>query len=407
MRFFQSIALLASLAFAKEVASPITSFAVGQANDISNKEGYTGSAWQLDYKFALSPEADDVQPGDHFNFDIDDNMSLDAGNYDFMVKDPHGNDIMRITNSGHHFTATYSDFVASKNYQITGKFFMQSTLNSAVVKGPGPLTITTTTGGQTFSEEIEVEAALSNSSAYKFAERVGNRIQWTIQVPASPYDRMKVVDKLTDAASSYSSPEALLQDMTLNFFSHLTPNWDYENLEKITDVSQYVQLVDFNSDGFTMHLVNIPEDDVTVQIQFYSDINYKQDQYTNNMNWLQWNQGYGHLPESAAEDANNDGSGVIDNGMFKGGSAYGGAPYDAQTGGNDLNAGGEGDGEGRTKTTSSVEPTPEPTSEEASSTEASSTVESSAEPTSTEVSSSEEPTSTMESTTSGEYHTTH
>lgn len=362
MRFFQSIALLATLAFAKEVASPITSFEVGQANDISNKEGYTGSAWELDYKFALSPEADNVQPGDHFTFDIDDNMSLDAGNYDFMVKDPRGNDIMRITNDGHHFTATYTDFVASKNYQITGKFFMQSTLNNNYVKGPGPVTVTSSSGGKYFSEEINVKAAVDAGGAYKFAQREGNRIQWTIQVPASPYDRMKITDLLSDAGSQYTTPDALLQDMTLNFYHGLTPTWDYTSYEKITDISQYVQLQDFQTDGFTMHLVNIPEDDVTVQVVFYSEITQKQETYSNNMDWLMWERGYGYLPEPSGElndGSSGDGNANVNNGIFRAGSAYGGAAYDAPTGGNDLNAGGEGDGEGRTKTSSSssAEPT--------------------------------------------------
>lgn len=368
MRFFQSIALLTTLAFAKEVASPITSFEVGLANDMSNKEGYTGSAWELDYKFALSPEADNVQPGDHFTFDIDDNMSLDAGNYDFMVKDPNGNDIMRITNEGHHFTATYTDFVASKNYQITGKFFMQSTLNSQYVKGPGPVTITSSSGGKQFSDQIEVKAAVDAGGAYKYAQRVGNRIEWTIQVPASPYDRMKIVDQLADAGSTYTTPDALLEDMTLHFYHGLTPTWDYTSYEKITDVSQYVQLQDFQTDGFTMFLSNIPEDDVTVQITFYSEITSKQEQYSNNMDWLMWERGYGYLPEPSGEHndgSSGEGNANVNNGIFRAGHAYGGAPYDAPTGGNDLNAGGEGDGEGRTKT-SSVEPTTsaEPTSAE-------------------------------------------
>lgn len=417
MRFLQSFYLLVlalgTLSYAKEVASPITSFQVGQANDMSNKNGYVGSAWELYYQFALSPEADNVLPGDYFTFDIDQSMYLDAGDYNFMVKDPDGHDIMRITNDGHRFTATYTDFVNSKDYYIDGNFFLQSTLNSRYVSDPGPLTITSSSGGKEFSDNINVKASIDANGAYKFARREGNRIQWTIQVPASPYDKLKIVDQITDSGSQYTTSDALLQDMTLNFYYGLTPTWNYDKFERVTDVSPYVQLLGFQTDSFVLSLVNIPHDEVTVQIVFYSDIAQQQDWYTNKMDWILWEQGYGYHSEPEWTGNGGSGSGDInDDGIFRQGSTNGGVRWETSNGGRDFDSGGEGEGQAQTRTSSSVESSLKPTTSipvsisalettsETTSETYSETTSSTPEPTTSTVESSTEPSSSIATTSS-------
>lgn len=433
---FTTLTFLIALVAAKQVASPITSFAIGQADDVSNKEGVARSKWELDYTFALSPEQDHVDPGDFFTFDLDEKLNVaDVDSYDFLVKDPQGVDIMRITNDGHHFTATYTDYVLDKNYQITGDFFLQASLNNEIVRETGPTTITTYTNKGDFSDEIIIKSVVQKDNVYKIAEREGNRIRWTIQVPASPYDRIKVVDKLDDDGTVYQSQEKLIAEMELKMFKGLTETFDYDTVDIVKDVSPYVKVTSFASDGFTLYLENVPQDDVTVQIVFWSDLQYRQDRYTNAMDWVLWEEGHGGPFPSDPSSAGSSASGEIGThtggAWSRSGTAKGGALWESPYSDNDLNAGGQGDGEGRKSSvilppyregeepTSSAEPTitptptPASTSTEATTTEVSSTessMESSYEPTpvpTTSVEKSEapkteepisEPFSTVEST---------
>lgn len=330
---------MATIALAKQVASPLKTFDLHRAGDPNNKEGHYWDRWELDFTFALQPMQDNVQPGDYFQFTLDKRFWLGDKPYDFDVVDPNGNPIYHVKNDGFLFTCTYSDYVADKNWEINGTMRLTATAERNEIKEAGWNSFHVDTGNGTgFDDSINIVPELDVTQGRKWGARFGDdEYIWYIQLPKSPYHTLRLVDTLRDDSLAFPDMDTLWDGMRVNLGYNMDEFWNTDKWVEVPkeERSKYVTLDTVEGDTFTATLHDIP-DDVNVQLVFTTKIVKPQTAYWNHFGWEMW------MDASGGEGPGNS---------IKG-DTWGAGNHNQD--GSDFDGDGEGDGKSTTLTTSTL-----------------------------------------------------
>ncbi|RDW30328.1 hypothetical protein B0I72DRAFT_148701, partial [Yarrowia lipolytica] len=341
MLFFSTLltVLMATIALAKQVASPLKTFDLHRAGDPNNKEGHYWDRWELDFTFALQPMQDNVQPGDYFQFTLDKRFWLGDKPYDFDVVDPNGNPIYHVKNDGFLFTCTYSDYVADKNWEINGTMRLTATAERNEIKEAGWNSFHVDTGNGTgFDDSINIVPELDVTQGRKWGARFGDdEYIWYIQLPKSPYHTLRLVDTLRDDSLAFPDMDTLWDGMRVNLGYNMDEFWNTDKWVEVPkeERSKYVTLDTVEGDTFTATLHDIP-DDVNVQLVFTTKIVKPQTAYWNHFGWEMW------MDASGGEGPGNS---------IKG-DTWGAGNHNQD--GSDFDGDGEGDGKSTTLITSTL-----------------------------------------------------
>lgn len=331
--------LLAALALAKQVPSPLGSLDVTRASD-GGKEGTVNDVWNMDFTFALMPFAQDVQPGDYFKFTVDDKLTFGYNNFNFDVKDADGNVILKITNSGKTFTGTYTDYVATKNDAISGAVNIQTLFDANKIKTTGPTTVTVTpqVGGKTLKDTVRLLGTTNPNNAIKYGEKNGCcLILWVIRLPVSPYNRAEITDTRADGNTEFFDKNSHMANSRLLFKYNPNDMGGFSKQELIqgSNVAKYLSYSEVTPGKFVAQLENIP-DNVAVELQYYTRIKKNAPSYKNSYSYVLWDKPPANAGDKWTSGWSRRGSGS-------------GAASDQPAGNNNpnLNGGGEGDGSGK------------------------------------------------------------
>lgn len=338
---FLALLLLATLALAKQVISPLGSLDIEKANG-GGKTGSADDVWNMNFQFALKPYDDNVQAGDFFRFTVDDKLSFGSNIFNFDVKDAKGNVIMKITNSGKTFTGTYTDYVATNNDDISGLVKIQTQFDKSKLKVVGPTTVTVTpqVGGKTLADTVNLLASANSNGAWKSGEKNGCCIlYWTIQLPSSPYNRALISDTVTDGKTQNFDIGMVQGNTNLVFLYDVNAFGGFSKKTYVmgADVAKYLTYTQMSPTQWTAQLQNIP-DNVNVQIIYPARIATQSSSYKNSYQYTIWDEPYSDTGDKWAAGGEQRGSG--------GGSASDVAPNGI---GPNLGGGGDGSGNGKRK----------------------------------------------------------
>jgi hypothetical protein len=281
--------LLAALALAKQVPSPLGSLDVTRASD-GGKKGTTNDVWNMNFSFSLKPFADNIQPGDYFKFTVDDKLSFGLNNFNFDVKDADGNVILKITNNGPVFTGTYTDYVATKNDAISGAVDIQTLFDANKIKTTGPTTVTVTpqVGGPTLKDTVTLLGTTNPDNALKWGELNGCcLVLWHLRLPTSPYNRAEITDTRSDGNTEFFDQGTLMANTRLIFRYNLNDMGGFSKQEWVlgSNVAKYLTYTSVTPKQFTARLENIP-DNVSVEIQYFSRITNQASLYKNSYSYV-------------------------------------------------------------------------------------------------------------------------
>lgn len=268
--------LLAALAVAKEVPSPIRSFSLTPKSAPGAHLGSVSNIWVLDLGFLTQTSEDYIVTGDHFTFTVDNSLYFGGKEIAFNVLDDQtGETLFSVVSDGENtFTATYTEVATQYGY-VKGNFYIESYINTDSLGKKNGLTVSV---GNNLFENIQFND-FDFTKPFKIGKRIGNEIQWAIRYPYGPYNRIEGTD-ITSKGQLFPKLQYLQKDFTLGFFDTLNALKQLTNTDSLQYTS-YVHKLEDNT--FDVVFSNIPND-AALFYQFKAQIISKEPQYCNTFN---------------------------------------------------------------------------------------------------------------------------